>query len=49
MAILTQCRDLQNAFIVDEQVGCLHVSMQDLIVVQVTQAFQELEQVALNT
>jgi hypothetical protein len=36
----TEIRNLQSPAIVDEQVGCLHISMENVIVVEVAEAFK---------
>lgn len=40
--------DLKKASVVDEQVRCFNVSMQHVLVVQVLDAFEELQQVTLD-
>ncbi len=40
--------DLEYAFVIDEEVGGLHVSMQDLVRVQIPKPFQQLQHVAFN-
>lgn len=40
--------NLENALVVDEKVGSLHISMEDVIIVKVAQTLEELEHVALD-
>ena len=40
MSCKTEIRNLEDALVVDEQVSCLHVSVEDVLVVEVCGAFQ---------
>jgi hypothetical protein len=42
MACKTKIRNLETAAVVDEQIGCLHISMEDVIVVQIAESFEQL-------
>lgn len=44
----TKISDLEVAGVADEQVGCLHISMQDMLIVEVTEALQKLQHVAFD-
>jgi hypothetical protein len=44
----TEIRNLQSPAIVDEQVGCLHISMEDVIVVKIAEALEQLQHVAFD-
>lgn len=39
---------LESPAVVDKQIGCLHVSVEDVVVVEVAQALEQLEHVALD-
>jgi hypothetical protein len=44
----TKICNLESATIVDEQVGCLHISMEDVVVVEVSQTLEQLQHVAFD-
>jgi hypothetical protein len=39
---------LESSAVVDEQIGCFHVSVEDVVVVEVSQALEQLQHVALD-
>lgn len=44
----TEIGNLKDTLVVDEQVGSFHVSVQNAAVVEISQAFEQLEHVALD-
>lgn len=44
----TEICNLESAAIIDEQVGGLHISMEDMVVVEVSEPFEQLQHVALD-
>jgi hypothetical protein len=44
----TEISNLESPAIVDEQVGCLHISMEDVVVVEVAEALEQLQHVAFD-
>lgn len=48
MSSETEIGNLKDTLVVDEQVGSFHVSVQNAAVVEISQAFEQLEHVALD-
>jgi hypothetical protein len=44
----TEICNLESSAIIDQQVGCLHVSVEDVVVVEVPEAFEQLQHIAFD-
>lgn len=48
MSRKTEICNLESPAIVDKQVGCLHISVEDVVIVEVSEALEQLQHVALD-